>query len=87
MRPWSEQVAALQFMGCQQCVVVVERKVNELQPALGFQGLHWHPAPGAADLDPDIPDPVASAFSEGMRSLSANCPRAAAVMRLRNFPT
>lgn len=24
------------FMGCQQCVVVVERKVNESQPALGF---------------------------------------------------
>lgn len=45
-----------------------------------IQGIHWWPAPGAADLDPDIPEPVASAFSEGIRALSATRPRAAAAM-------
>jgi hypothetical protein len=32
------------------------------------------------DLDPDIPEAVASAYSEGMRALSVKAPRAAAVM-------
>jgi hypothetical protein len=40
----------------------------------GWRGVHWWPVPGAADLDPDIPEGVASAFGEGMRALSANCP-------------
>lgn len=43
-------------------------------------GMHWWPPPGAADLDRDVPEPVGSAFSEGIRALGANCPRAAAVM-------
>jgi hypothetical protein len=46
----------------------------------GWRGVHWWPVPGAADLDPDIPEGVASAFGEGMRALSAYCARAAAVM-------
>jgi RimJ/RimL family protein N-acetyltransferase len=45
-----------------------------------FEGVHWWPTPGATDLDPEVPEPVGSAFSEGIRALSANCPRAAAVM-------
>jgi Domain of unknown function (DUF4145) len=39
--------------------------------------------PGIGDLDPDVPEEVGSAFAEGMRALSANCPRAAVVMLLR----
>jgi hypothetical protein len=65
--------------GCGQCAVVVERIVAPGAPP-DVQGIHWWPAPGAADLDPDIPEPAASAFSEGIRALSANCARAAAVM-------
>jgi hypothetical protein len=80
MRPATEQVAVLECMGCRQCTVVVERDVSAPGSGLRVMGLHWWPAPGAADLDPDVPEPVASAFSEGMRALSANCPRAAAVM-------
>jgi Domain of unknown function (DUF4145) len=80
--PVTEQMAVLECMGrsCGQCVVVIEQFVTPGSPSGGVQGIHWWPAPGAADLDPDIPEPVASAFSEGMRALSANCPRAAAVM-------
>jgi Domain of unknown function (DUF4145) len=79
--PVTEQVAVLECMGkgCGQCAVVVERIVTPGDPS-SAQGIHWWPAPGAADLDPDVPEPVASAFSEGIRALSANCPRAAAVM-------
>jgi Domain of unknown function (DUF4145) len=77
----AEEVAVFECSGCRQCTVVVERNVGPPgAPARTIEGIHWWPAPGAADLDPDIPEPVASAFSEGMRALSANCPRAAAVM-------
>jgi Domain of unknown function (DUF4145) len=80
--PVTEQVAVLECMGrgCGQLVLVVERIVTPGNPSSVHEGIHWWPAPGAADLDPDIPKPVAAAFSEGMRALSANCPRAAAVM-------
>jgi Domain of unknown function (DUF4145) len=80
IRPSTERVAVLECMGCRQGVVVVERDLSRSQGPIAWQGFHWWPAPGAADLDPDIPEPVSSAFSEGMRALSANCPRAAAVM-------
>jgi len=80
-RPSMEQVVVLECPGCRQCTVVVERDVGPPgAPVRNLEGIHWWPAPGAADLDPDVPEPVASAFSEGMRALSVNCPRAAAVM-------
>jgi hypothetical protein len=78
--PVTEQAAVLECMGCHQCTVVVERQVAPDGHAPRYEGLHWLPALGATDLDPDVPEPVRSAFSEGMRALSANCPRAAAVM-------
>ena len=80
--PVVEQVAVLECMGrgCGQCAVVIERIAVPGDPSSVHEGIHWWPAPGAADLDPEVPEPVASAFSEGMRALSANCPRAAAVM-------
>ncbi len=79
-RPWAERALVLECMGCHQCIVVVEREVTPDGQPPQFEGLHWWPAPGATDLDPEVPEPVASAFSEGMRALSANCPRAATVM-------
>jgi len=80
VRPWAEQVTVLECMVCRQCTVVVERNIAPEGSAPHYDGLHWWPAPDAADLYPDIPESVVSAFSEGMRALSANCPRAAAVM-------
>jgi hypothetical protein len=79
VRPLIEFMAVLECFGCQQCTVVIQRN---LDPAgvPRYEGIHWWPAPGATDLDPEVPEPVGSAFSEGMRALSANCPRAAAVM-------
>jgi hypothetical protein len=80
-QPVLELMAVLECLGCNQSTVVIERN---LDPADGgvprFQGIHWWPTPGASDLDSEVPEPVGSAFSEGMRALSANCPRAAAVM-------
>jgi Domain of unknown function (DUF4145) len=70
-------------MGCRDAIVVVEQRVQEQgsqgQPAI-FRGIHWWPMPGSADLDPDIPANVGSAYSEGMRALSVKAARAAVVM-------
>ncbi|KNH15995.1 hypothetical protein ACU18_15405 [Arthrobacter sp. ZBG10] len=40
----------------------------------------WWPAPGAGILDPQVNESVASAYDEGMRSLTVGAFRAAAVM-------
>jgi hypothetical protein len=90
-----QRVGVLRCPGCSKGTVVLEEAVVTLsQPTApvvtqspqsgpvitAWRGVLWWPVPGAADLDPEIPEPVASAFSEGMRALSVNCPRAAAVM-------
>jgi hypothetical protein len=79
-RPWSEQAAVLECAGCRQCTVVIERAVSGSEPPTRYEGVHWWPAPGPGDLDPEVPEEVGSAFAEGMRALRANCPRAAVVM-------
>jgi Domain of unknown function (DUF4145) len=76
----TERVVVLECPRCTECTVVIERDVTPPGAEQNIVGLHWWPAPGATDLDPDVPEPVGSAFSEGMRALSANCPRAASVM-------
>lgn len=76
-----ELMAVLQCLGCNRSTVVIERDLDPRGAGVPrFEGVHWWPTPGATDLDPDVPEPVGSAFSEGIRALSANCPRAAAVM-------
>lgn len=78
----SERSIVLKCMGCQDSVVVVERRVKPSangQPPI-YEGIHWWPLPGLGDLDPDIPTQVVSAYSEGMRALSVKAVRAAAVM-------
>lgn len=80
VRPPIDVMAVLECFGCQQCTVVIQRNVASEGSAPRYEGIHWWPAPGATDLDPEVPEPVGSAFAEGMRALSANCPRAAAVM-------
>ncbi len=76
----SEQSVVLMCMGCKESSVVVERRIDPQAGAIIYEGMHWWPIPGSADLDPDIPEQVASAYSEGMRVLSVKAPRAAAVM-------
>jgi hypothetical protein len=75
----NELMAVLECLGCEQCTVVIQRPVGPPDERR-YLGIHWWPAPGDSDLDPEVPAPVVSAFSEGMRALSANCSRAAAVM-------
>lgn len=82
-----ERVGVLHCPGCSKGTVVIEEAaVEHVGPdgqggvVVKWHGVHWWPPAGTADLDPDIPEPVASAFAEGMRALGANCPRAAAVM-------
>lgn len=78
----SEQVSILQCMGCRDSIVVVEQKVDEQDEyhAFFYKGIHWWPILGSTDLGSDIPTNVATAYSEGMRALSVNAARAAAVM-------
>jgi len=71
-----QRVSTLQCPACSGGVVVIEQKDS----ANEWHGFHWWPPPGIADLDESLLEPVASAFAEGMRALSANCPRAAVVM-------
>ena len=67
-----ESVAILRCMGCNEgTAVVFDRSGN---------GMHWYPTPGAAQLDPAVNQAVASCYDEGMRCLSINANRAAAVM-------
>jgi hypothetical protein len=81
-----ERVGVLHCPGCNKATVVIEEAVVERQSPEGppvvaaWRGVHWWPVAGVAGLDPDVPEPVASAFAEGTRALSADCPRAAAVM-------
>jgi Domain of unknown function (DUF4145) len=80
--PVSDQEAAiLQCHGCADCTVVIEE-----QCAAGWQGIHWWPVPGAGAFDPAVPAPVAAAYDEGIRCLSAGAPNGAAAL-LRNALT
>jgi hypothetical protein len=84
-----EQATVLECAGCHQRLVVVEEQLvggisprlsSRLSGSITWRGIHWWPSPGAGTLDPDVSGNVASAFDEGMRALSASCPRAAVVM-------
>jgi hypothetical protein len=80
-QPVLELMTVLNCLGCYRSTVVIERNLDpEGEGPPRYEGIHWWPTPGASDLDPGVPEAVGSAFSEGMRALSANCPRAAAVM-------
>ena len=69
-------------MGCNDSIVVVERRVEQQGPnsPIVYEGMHWWPVAGSGDLDADVPPQVGSAYLEGMRALSVKAPRAAVVM-------
>lgn len=84
-----DRVSALYCRSCNQGIAVVEEKWVGDYPArqdartggnVTWHGIHWWPAPGAADLSDVIPEQLREAFSEAVRSHGAKAPRAAAVM-------
>lgn len=85
-----DRVAVLKCTGCHNNVAVVEQQCiggiawrDSRQNTGGlqeWQGIHWWPAPGMTDNDPDVPEAVRSAIAEGTRSLAVRAPRAAVVM-------
>jgi hypothetical protein len=84
-----DRATILLCRNCKQGVVVVEERWTGDHPSregikgggiVSWRGIHWWPAPGSADLDPSIPEPLTEAFVEGVRSHGAKAPHAAAVM-------
>lgn len=51
---------------------------------ISWKGFHWWPLVGAS-LHKAVPVSISSAFNEAVLALSANCPRAAAVMARRTL--
>jgi hypothetical protein len=80
-RPAKKTMAVLRCQGCLDSTVVIQDRLTGGEPGdEKWAGVHWWPPPGIADLDPDVPEPVAESFAEGMRCLSANAPNGAAML-------
>lgn len=45
-----------------------------------WHGIYWWPTPGTASFGPEVPSPVADAYAEGMRCISAGAPNGAAAL-------
>lgn len=74
-----ERVTVLECAYCHQGTVVVEGTSGKSGP-ISWTGRHWWPPSSAASFTTATPAAIGSAFGEGLRALSANAPRAAAVM-------
>ena len=48
-----------------------------------WHGIHWWQTSGASTFDPAVPPPIAAAYDEALRCLSAGAPNGAAAL-LRN---
>jgi hypothetical protein len=88
-----EQSSVLVCRHCKQGVSVLEevwvgetRKLGSYQPsgAISWRGFHWWPLPDHQSHEA-IPPEIAEAFNEALRALTANCPRASAVMLRRTL--
>lgn len=87
-----DRVAVLYCRNCGQGVAVVEEKwIGEHRAidsrgggTITWKGFHWWPLVGAS-LHKAVPTEIAAAFHEAALALSANCPRAAAVMARRTL--
>lgn len=71
-----EQVVILRCAACDTSIVSIECHSKDG----GWQGQHWWPMPGLGALSNNVPEPIASAYDEGIRAIGVNAPRAAAVM-------
>lgn len=82
-----DRVSSLLCRHCKQGVVVVEeewvgeapKKQQKSGGVNSHRGIHWWPLP-ESNLSADIPRPIADVFAEAAMAITANCPRAAAVM-------
>jgi hypothetical protein len=89
---FNERSTVLICRHCKQGIAVLEeqwtgdRKSSESPSggAITWRGFHWWPFLGGS-LHQAVPSPIASAFQEAVQALSANCPRAAAVMARRTL--
>jgi Domain of unknown function (DUF4145) len=87
-----DRVTVLICRYCTQGTAVIEERVQEpLQTGqrpttanVYYRGIHWWPLP-EANLSPDIPEEIASAFAEAASTLYAQCPRATVVMARRTL--
>lgn len=84
----NQQVSILECNGCQERIVVIEDEyVGGVRYGdsgrVTWRGIHWWPTPGADTFDPAVPMPIAAAYDEAVRCLSAGAPNGAAAM-LRN---
>lgn len=87
-----EQVSSLICRNCGQGTAVIEERwvgdarwrERKTGGILSSRGIHWWPIP-EAQLPPDIPSAIADTYAEASRALSANCPRASAVMARRTL--
>jgi hypothetical protein len=92
MATFHERVTVLFCRNCNQGVVVIEEQWTGDHRSIersgggeiSWKGFHWWPLVGAL-LHKAVPAPIASAFHEAVLALSANCPRAAAVMARRTL--
>lgn len=87
-----EQATVLLCRNCHQGVAVLEEQwIGEHRSierkgggTISWKGFHWWPLVGAT-LHKAVPAPIAGAYHEAALALSANCPRAAAVMARRTL--
>lgn len=87
-----EQATVLLCRNCHQGLAVLEEQWTGDYPSIqrkgggtiSWKGFHWWPLIGAT-LHKAIPAGISSAFNEASLALSANCPRAAAVMARRTL--
>lgn len=91
-RTFHEQATVLVCRNCHQGVAVLEEQwtgdhrsiERKGGGTISWRGFHWWPLVGAT-LHKSVPEPIAGAYHEAALSLSANCPRAAAVMARRTL--
>ena len=87
-----QRAVVLICRNCHQGVVVLEEQwVGEHRAierkgggSVSWKGFHWWPLVGGT-LHQAVPTPITGAYNEAALALSANCPRAAAVMARRTL--
>jgi hypothetical protein len=89
---FNERITLLICRHCNQGISVLEEqwigeyKATERQGggAVSWRGFHWWPLAGTS-LHEAVPEFIRSAYNEAALALSANCPRASAVMARRTL--
>ncbi|MYN10291.1 DUF4145 domain-containing protein [Massilia sp. FT127W] len=88
-----ERATVLVCRHCEQGIAVLEEQLTgghtkgsgeRLVGEVSWRGFHWWPLAGSS-AHQAVPSEIASALNEAVLCLSANCPRAAAVMARRTL--